>query len=474
MFGTYALVAAGCGAIVVDDLTGSLGHVGVALTFGLVIAVMVAGTGHLSGAHLDPAVTLAFALMRHFPWNEVAAYVGAQLIGAVGGAITLRVLFGNVASLGATLPSGSAWQSFLLEILLTAALMFVIVAVATDTARSRPVGCACHRFHGPDKCHVGWPYQRRVHESSTFIWPSPCLRNLAGSMDLLGSPYHRRCPRSHYLSDIAHPRHRSSACSSANYGLTRTGKPTDHRRPLTMQQITIFGDIHGNLPRSKPHSQTWMYTGLGNRFCLGDLVGYGVFPNEVTELIRSGNYPTLMGNYDQGVGNSRDDCGCAYTKPEAEALGKLSHRLTNAHTADENKAFLRGLDSQFSVQLGDLRIVLVHGSPRRINEYLFEDRPDRSMERLLDMVDADVLVCGHTHMPYHRVLPSGRHVINAGSVGKPKDNDPRAAMSALSVQDNELSVVFHRVGYDIEQIALAIEASDMPSVYAQMLRDGEG
>ena len=133
LFGVYALVTAGCGAIVVNSLTGALGHVGVALTFGLVIVVMVAGTGHLSGAHLNPAVTLAFALTRHFPWREVPLYIAGQLLGAVGGGLTLLVLFGNTAYLGATTPSGDPLQSLLLEILLTAALMFVIVAVATDT-----------------------------------------------------------------------------------------------------------------------------------------------------------------------------------------------------------------------------------------------------------------------------------------------------------------------------------------------------
>lgn len=133
LIGTYALVTAGCGAIVVNSLTGALTHVGVALTFGLIIAVMIAATGHLSGAHFNPAVTLAFAVTRHFPWREVPLYVGGQIMGAVAGALTLQLLFGPVANLGATLPSGSAMQSFGLEILLTAVLMFVIIAVATDT-----------------------------------------------------------------------------------------------------------------------------------------------------------------------------------------------------------------------------------------------------------------------------------------------------------------------------------------------------
>ena len=133
LVGTYALVTAGCGAIIVNSSTGALTHVGVALTFGLIITVMVAAVGHLSGAHFNPSVTIAFALTRHFPWRDVLAYVGSQLIGAIAGAFTLRLLFGSVADLGTTLPAGSAWQSLGLEILLTAVLMFVIVAVATDT-----------------------------------------------------------------------------------------------------------------------------------------------------------------------------------------------------------------------------------------------------------------------------------------------------------------------------------------------------
>lgn len=131
--GTFALVTAGCGAIVVDAQTGALGHLGVALTFGLVIMVMVAATGHVSGAHLNPAVTLAFAVVRHFRAREIPVYLLAQLLGASAGAGVLLLLFGNQAALGATVPQGPTLQSLGLETLLSAALMFSITAVATDT-----------------------------------------------------------------------------------------------------------------------------------------------------------------------------------------------------------------------------------------------------------------------------------------------------------------------------------------------------
>jgi len=131
--GTFTLVFAGCGAIMVDAKTGQLGHVGVAISFGLVIMAMIYAVGHVSGAHFNGAVTFAFALTRHFPWSRAALYWVAQLVGAVIAAALLRASLGNVAHLGATFPSGSDAQSFLFELLMTAFLMFVILAVATDT-----------------------------------------------------------------------------------------------------------------------------------------------------------------------------------------------------------------------------------------------------------------------------------------------------------------------------------------------------
>lgn len=140
--GTFALVFAGCGAIMINTLSaGQITHVGVGLVFGLIIAVMIYAVGHISGAHLNPAVTLGFVLVRHFPLRRLLGYWIAQLLGAILASVCLRLLFGSVASLGTTLPAGNGgvWQSFGLEFLLTFFLMFVIMAMATDT---RAVGQA--------------------------------------------------------------------------------------------------------------------------------------------------------------------------------------------------------------------------------------------------------------------------------------------------------------------------------------------
>jgi MIP family channel proteins len=136
----FALVFAGCGAIVADSRhDGALGAVGVSLVFGLVIMAMIYATGHLSGAHINPAVTLAFTLTRHFPARDALAYVGAQLAGATAAAFVLLAAWSDKpAALGATVPTVEIGTALLYEILLTAFLMFVIIAVATDTRAVGP------------------------------------------------------------------------------------------------------------------------------------------------------------------------------------------------------------------------------------------------------------------------------------------------------------------------------------------------
>lgn len=243
-----------------------------------------------------------------------------------------------------------------------------------------------------------------------------------------------------------------------------------------MTTIAIFGDIHGNLPALEAVLADIDGRGLTALYCLGDLVGYGTWPNEVVGTIRARGIPTLMGNYDQGVGQDSDDCGCAYKTDIERQRGELSIAWSNAHTTAENKAFLRDLPAHIPVQVGDLKVLLVHGSPRKVNEYLFEDRPDDYFVRIMDGVDADVLVCGHTHLPYHKTLPDGRQIINAGSVGKPKDKNPLAGYITLTAEGRQLTVDFIRVPYDVERAAAAIEATPevggMPHAFAQMLRDG--
>lgn len=255
-------------------------------------------------------------------------------------------------------------------------------------------------------------------------------------------------------------------------------------------KLAVFSDIHANLPALEA-----VWTDIENQnpdaiFCLGDLVGYNIWPNEVISFIRSRRIPTIAGNYDFGVGRASDDCGCAYVTETDKAMGKISISYTNGIMKDKERSYLRTLPAHFNLEFqlnnDKQQILLVHGSPRRINEYLFEDREDKSMIRILEQANADMLCFGHTHKPYHRIFNTGdvqkpyfRHAINIGSVGKPKDGDPRSCYVILqidpktSIANNEsLAVEFRRVEYDVEKAAKAVEDSPLPNEYAEMLRRG--
>lgn len=235
-------------------------------------------------------------------------------------------------------------------------------------------------------------------------------------------------------------------------------------------RIAIFSDVHGNLPAleavlddvdpRQPHAT----------YCLGDLVGYGPFPNEVIARVRSEQIPTIMGNYDDGVGYDRDECGCAYREPEERRLGDQSFTWTKAHVTNENKAFLRQLQGQIRTHIDGKRVLLVHGSPRKINEYLFEDRPVTSFQRLAASSDADVIVFGHTHKPYAKLV-DGVWFINVGSVGKPKDGNWHACYAMLDLAD-AAPIQFVRVAYDLHSVTAAIRDSDLPKEFAADLETG--
>ncbi|MCC6410123.1 MAG: metallophosphoesterase family protein [Saprospiraceae bacterium] len=256
--------------------------------------------------------------------------------------------------------------------------------------------------------------------------------------------------------------------------------------------IALFSDIHANLPALEAFFKDVDQRKPDQIFCLGDLVGYNIWPNEVVQAIRERCIPTIAGNYDYGIGRSSDDCGCAYKTDDEKANGAVSISFTNKIVQPDERRYLRELPRhirlEFEMQDGDpLVVMLVHGSPRKINEYLFEDREEKSMLRILEGANADVLCFGHTHKPYHRILTSGtatephfRHAINIGSVGKPKDSDPRGGYVLLHFDENSslsqaesLQVEFIRFAYDVEKAARAVEDSPLPNAYATALRDGK-
>lgn len=233
-------------------------------------------------------------------------------------------------------------------------------------------------------------------------------------------------------------------------------------------KIALISDIHANLQALEAVWDDVQKQTPDTVYCLGDLVGYGANPNEVIDFIRVEDVPTIMGNYDNGVGHDLDDCGCDYKDARLERLGELSIWWSRGHTTQENKEYLRSLPEEMRLSDGDKEMLLVHGSPRSLHEYLPEERPTVTFERIAKVAECDIMLFGHTHIPYEKIV-AGTHFVNTGSVGRPKDGDPRAGYVML----NDGEAEFRRLEYDVEAAAQAILDSDLPDYYADELRVGE-
>jgi putative phosphoesterase len=232
--------------------------------------------------------------------------------------------------------------------------------------------------------------------------------------------------------------------------------------------VAVITDIHANLPALEAALGWIDELGIERVYCGGDLAGYGPHPNEVCALIQEREIPTIYGNYDYAIGRDLDDCGCAYVDQRDRELGQRSVEWTLAHTSGRSKEFMRGLPFDLRFEVGDHRVRLVHGSPRKVNEYLFEDKPARTFERIAAGADCDVLVFGHTHKPWMREY-GGVLFVNCGSVGKPKDGDPRASFAVLRPAVESVEVTIERVAYDADAVARQVAEAGLPAEYAEKL-----
>lgn len=237
-------------------------------------------------------------------------------------------------------------------------------------------------------------------------------------------------------------------------------------------RIAVISDIHSNLYALEAVLKDIETRGVSNVYCSGDLVGYGPRPNEVIELIKGNNIPTVMGNYDDAIGNMRFICGCDYKDEKALRLGESSIAWTKEKTSDENKGWLRELPGEIRLLVNGLKILLVHGSPRAFNEYLYENTAEDYLNELLTENDADVLVCGHTHLPYIKRILNG-YVVNAGSAGKPKHGNPNATYVILEAAGaGILKEEIIQVQYSYEETAREIEEFGLPNKFAEIIRTG--
>lgn len=261
-----------------------------------------------------------------------------------------------------------------------------------------------------------------------------------------------------------------------------------------MRRIALFSDIHGNLVALEAVLADIAKTGMSERYCLGDLVGYGPEPEAVVELLRTSGTPVIQGNYDEGIGKRRGECGCYYATEQAKADGEASYAFTDAAVSEESAAWLASLPAQIALSESGARVLLVHGSPRKVNEYLMPDRTEEQLARLADTAEVDVVCHGHVHLAFHRSFATDDgmriHYVSTGSVGKPKDGDPRACWVELVLGSAEevrtglsgdaaagpagksetwVGIAVHRVEYDAGSVAADMVAKGLPQTLADAL-----
>jgi putative phosphoesterase len=239
-------------------------------------------------------------------------------------------------------------------------------------------------------------------------------------------------------------------------------------------KIALFSDIHSNLPALHSFFNSIDTQKPDVLYCLGDLVGYHIWPNDVINAIRRRGIATIAGNHDAKVAR--------FT--EAERTAPSGKNYAYSLIGSDERNYLATLPAhiriEFQLLQGPLALLLVHGSPASNDEYLLEDKPEADFLDVFQKANADILCFGHSHKPYYRTLQDGdrtRHAINTGSIGKPKDGNPRGGYVLLHLNENSsaanpdsLRIEFIRFDYDVELSARALEASPLPAEFADMLR----
>lgn len=238
-----------------------------------------------------------------------------------------------------------------------------------------------------------------------------------------------------------------------------------------MKKLAFLSDIHANI-----HALTTVWNELSSIepdgiYHLGDLVGYNPFPEETIDFVIENNILGLAGNYDLAVSSPDSDPVSKYLKPTISKDGRSVYEWTRENVKDEHAEFLYNLPRRMEMEVEKNRIVMVHGSPVNVREYLRPESPDGLLESYLEKTGANILLCGHTHLPMVKKLNSG-WVINPGSVGKPKDGDPRACCLILTIDGDNIFPEIIRLDYPVDETADAVRKAGLPEVMARGLIKG--
>jgi predicted phosphodiesterase len=239
------------------------------------------------------------------------------------------------------------------------------------------------------------------------------------------------------------------------------------------QKIALIGGVYSNYLALTETLKDARRRGVEAIFCLGDLGAFGPHPNRTCEILREAGIPVVQGNYDNSIGNNLQDCQCGYTDPRDNYFAKISYDYTFANTADEHKAWMKTLPAEIRFTMGKYRVLLCHGSPRKMNEFLWESTtPTHFLEKLCRDYDADIICATHTGIHWQRQLPGDRYFANVGVIGRP-ENDGNTHVGYMILELREKPVfTYVPIEYDYRRLAREMAEENLPEEFIQTVLTG--
>lgn len=249
--------------------------------------------------------------------------------------------------------------------------------------------------------------------------------------------------------------------------------------PHLSSRIAVLGGVYSNHHALAAVLEDARRMGAEEVVCLGDVGAFGPHPDRSVELLRARRVRMVQGNYDDSVGRALPDCQCGYTDPRDNHYARISYEYTLRSTSGESRAFLRGLPKALRTTLGGQRVLMAHGSPRRVNEFLWESTTSEPfIRRMLREHDADLVLVTHTGLHWARFLSDapGQGIVNVGAIGRP-DNDGDTAVhyaliTATGRSDEPIEVEFRRVEYDHEALAAEMRDEGLPEEFVETILTG--
>ena len=240
-------------------------------------------------------------------------------------------------------------------------------------------------------------------------------------------------------------------------------------------RVACFGGVYSNYLALEAAMADAERRGVDALYCLGDFGAFGPHPNRALEMLRSREIICIQGNYDHSIGNNLDDCQCGYTDPRDNHFAQISYDYTQSNTAAEHRVWMKSLPPQRQLDWDGMRTTLAHGSPRKVNEFLWESTsPDHYLEALCQECQSDLLLVTHTGIKWDRPLASGRRVVNVGVLGRPENDGATHVWYTLLEcgAGVDCSVRFIPVEYDFQRLAQEMRHERLPSEFVETIVSG--